>query len=165
MVALLGATAFFVLSSIRPDGPSPNIGPASAKAAEPEIAQPAVWDPPVLKEMPEGTVRHVGGIRIGAPQTYEVSATVLGWLNEDNGILCVELGDGVLLGDIDARTGAEKSRPKDGEPDYAERLRGLRVLTGTTPKARGALQPDSSVRLILLPVGDGATLFIDSVVR
>lgn len=162
--ALLSVTAFFVLSGNRTDNPPLSASPDAAAAGQSAPQQQEnAWDPPVLPGMPDGTVRHVGGVEVEAPQTYEIDAKITGWLNRDNGILCVTLGEGRLLGDIDARSGAETSRPKSTEPDHSERLMGLKVLTGTTPRARGALKPDCTVRLILLPVGDGATLFIDSV--
>lgn len=162
--ALLSVTAFFVLSGNRTDDSPLSAEPAAAAAGQPAPQQEEeAWDPPVLPGMPAGTVRHVGGLEVDAPQTYEIDAEVTGWLNRDSGILCVTLGNGRLLGDIDARSGAETSRPKSTEPDHSERLKGLKVLTGTTPRARDALKPNCTVRLILLPVGDGATLFIDSV--
>ena len=158
---VVGFVAFAVsnyLQSSAPEGVPRAV--TTAQAAQPPRP---TWRPPVLERVPAGTVSHPALV-VSTPQTYEIVADVLGYENEQTGVICLKLHEARLLAAVDAMSGKEsETSPSDSGPDYAADLEGLTVLAGTTSPARDGFAPTCRLRVVLLPVGDGVTLYVDRV--
>ncbi|MDH4139573.1 MAG: hypothetical protein OEV43_03275 [Coriobacteriia bacterium] len=159
------------MTSTDPERDDPDSTGASSDSASSENAAPADGASPVGGTPPAepGTVPADAvsriDIELGAPQTYRCEVEVLGWQSADAGVVALRIDDAELLGPIDPVTGEPRGEPDADAPDFAEHLRSLNVLSSTSPAAREQLEPSASVglRLVLMPAGDGVTLFVDRV--
>ncbi len=128
-------------------------------------ASPAGVVPPIdLGTVPPGALSRLD-VSIETPQTYRCAVRVLGWANFESGVVALHVDSAELLGPIDPTTGEPSGEPDTDDPDNGERMVAVDVLASTNPDARTALRAgdDAAIYLVLLPSGDGSTLFVDRV--